>query len=129
MSLQVYDETTPINISVELNNASGTTRHNLVPAQGQNYRIDAITAVSTDTSDRVVDVIINTSGNHYAIGSINVPAGSGTGLVAAVNLVEHLVTALQAGLVLNAATTVDVLVESAITSGKVIDFTAFGGLV
>lgn len=55
-------------------------------------RIDAISASSTDSTDRSVQFLISDGGNSYIIGTINVPAGAGnTAAVLPVQILSSLV--------------------------------------
>lgn len=117
---------------LELDNADGTTKLDLVEAGNDGSLIEAIAATSDDTSDVEVDLFITDGSNTWAIGSVTVSAGAGTdgGTTPPVDVLQQtdllwlrddLTLALANGYKLQAAA------HAAITSGKVVHLVAFGG--
>ena len=58
--------------------ADTTTEKTLVTAAVNGTRIDAISGVSSDTADRVVQLIMNDGANSFPLGEVTIPAGAGT---------------------------------------------------
>lgn len=59
-------------------NADSTSEKTLVTAGTNGARVDVISITSDDTSARVLNVIVNDGAASYKVGTVNVPAGSGT---------------------------------------------------
>lgn len=102
-------------------------------ATGNGLLIAAVSAISDDTSARLVQLFLNDGTTDFLIGTVNVPAASGTdganggiGLLSNVSLVPLSSSsngdiAIPAGWKLRAATT------TAVTSGKTVTVVALGG--
>lgn len=119
------------NAGLFIENADGTTLQTLVTAGSSGSRINYISAVSDDTADMIVELYYNDGTDDFLIGSVPIPAGSGTdGTLPAVSLLnatympflgEDLSYYLEATHILKAA------VVSAVTSSQLITLVASYG--
>lgn len=118
--------------AAELDNADGTTPATLATAGTNGLVIEAISATSTDTAAVELDLSVTDGTNTWVVGSVSVPAGSGTdgGTTAAVDLLQQtdlpwlrddLTIALASGWSLKVGA------HAAITAAKVVHVVAFGG--
>jgi hypothetical protein len=73
--------------SISVANAAVTTTSNVVQGGANNgTKIETITITSTDTIDHSLLFSLNVAGVLTAIANVNIPANSGNGVVASVNL-------------------------------------------
>lgn len=122
---------TVANAVAVINNASGTGKVTVRTASANGDKIESICLTSTDTSARVLNVIITVSATDYQIGTINVPitAGTDAAATAAVSLLENnsMMPFLRkdsngrAYLYLANGSTLSLAAQVAITSGKQIN--------
>lgn len=113
-------------------NADGTTQKTVYTASTEDAVVKMLQIVSNDTSARVVDILVNISGTDYPLGSVTVPASSGTnGVAAAVDVLSGaLITALpydgsgKRVLPLEASVVLKVASQTTLTAGKQITVVA-----
>lgn len=122
----------PIQITKRIQNSDATAVLDVCDnsAGSTALKIESLYVTSTDTSDRVISFYIYTGSTSFLIGSINIPASSGTdGVIARVNALTTLGTkgaddvsciwlAVGSKLQANAVVTV--------TSGKLVDIVGRG---
>ena len=122
----IYPQT-PIATPAVLNNASGTSTKVAVLTAGTNgTRLDSLHLCLDDTVAATITFWLNVSSTDYLVGGAVVAAGAGNGVV---NFVEGLAS-LNAGnaLVLPSGSILKALVmTTAITAGKTLTITPFGG--
>jgi hypothetical protein len=119
-------------VGVEMDNADSTNQVSLFAAGTNGSLIEAISVTSTDTAAVELDLYLYDGAASFSLGSVTVPIGAGTngGTANAVDglnqtelpwLRDDLTLALGAGCTLKAAA------HAAITSGKVVHVSVFGG--
>ncbi len=114
-------------------NGTGTTVTTVVTAGANGSRISALTATSTDTAQRILDIYVQPggSGTAYLIGSVTIPIGAGTGGAAAVNLLNALQLAgyvLEDGSIgLGINDKLQIAAEVAVTTAKQVNVVAWYG--
>jgi hypothetical protein len=74
------------NAAVLINNATGTATVTLYTGGTNGSKIESIAITSTDTSARVLNIILTVSAVDYQIGTINVPIAAGTDAAATVSV-------------------------------------------
>lgn len=130
-TLPIYPLTVQTSVASFVN-ADGTAEKTLVTAGSNGSRIDAVSITSTDTVARVLNVSINTGSTSYVVGTVNVPANSGTdaATTAAVKLLQigNLAWLDATGSVfLKAGWKLNLSPQVAVTSPKQISAVAFYG--
>lgn len=126
----VFAQTPKITPASLLNADSANTKKTIHTAGSNGSKVVAVTASSTDTSARIAQLWLTRSATSYLLGSVNIPAGSGTdGVVAAVNLLlSTLIPGLpidndgQRYLHLESGDTFQVSCTTQVTSAKEVDF-------
>ena len=113
-------------------NSDGTTIKDVLTAGADGTRIDHMFISSDDTSAQDVTLYLNDGTNNIWLGTVNVPAGSGSGVVnmTAVNLMDNTKLAmldLDSKLYMKAADKIMANVNVAVTAGKIIYVVAIGG--
>lgn len=85
----IYPQTIQ-NAQLVLNNASGTSAFGFYTGGSNGSRISSISCVSSDVA-RVLNVYMATSSVSYQVGTVNVPANSGTdaAITSAVSILEN----------------------------------------
>lgn len=122
----------PQNGKIQIANADGSNQKTVYTAGASGSKVIALMAVSTDTSNRDVQVSITNGGTSYPLGTVLVPAGSGnSSAVASVNL---LTSVALSGLPLDSdgnacihlvsGDTLTVSALTTVTSGKLITVSA-----
>lgn len=112
-------------------NADGTTAKVIATAALNGSRIDAVSIVSTDTVAQVFNIIVNDGVNDRQVGTVNVPASSGT--VAGTATVSLLTTINIAWLpssgsvFLKTGWTLKLSAQVAITTAKTVSTVVFQG--
>lgn len=129
MPQYTFIETAPFGSGSVANNALGTAAATLVAAAATPRQIDDIIVTSTEVVARVVDLIWQIGGTNRVIGSVSIPAGSGFGGVAPVNMLVALAAELPNGIRMQANDTLLYQMETVITSPLVLNLTVSGGLV
>jgi hypothetical protein len=72
---------------VQIANADASTQKVVVTAGANGTKVVSLTAASSDTAARVLQISVGRGGTNYIIGSVSVPAGAGTnGTSPSVNL-------------------------------------------
>lgn len=100
MSLQIYDETTPIIGGHSYLIADGTTPINVLQAGYKGGRCDNALCGNYGAADVSMILFVTVGGSNIALAAITVPAGSGAAGVAPVDLIAKLGTLAASGLVL-----------------------------
>lgn len=113
-------------------NADGTTLKTLYTAGASGGKVQFLEAASDDTAARILRLHVQRggAGADYLLGSVNVPLASGTGAVAAVNLLSaaQLPGILEDGtLLLGPSDVLKGSVEVAVTALKTLTVVAAGG--
>jgi hypothetical protein len=126
---------TPKNGKVQIVNADAQAQKTIYTGGSNGSKINGLIAVSTDTSDRDVQISITRSGTSYPLGTVTVVAGSGnSGSVASVNMFSVLkLVGLPldsdgnpAILLLDASDALTASALTTVTAAKAITLTAFG---
>jgi hypothetical protein len=127
MGRSLFDETAiQVNL-LQILPADTTTLKQLASSQFPDFRIDNLLLSNTDTIDHVIDFWFQLSATNYLIGSINVPTLSGTGGLAAVDAIPHLIAAGQQGLPMNNSTVLYISAEVTVGAGKIVHAMTIGG--
>jgi len=129
MPLSRYQEHAAVYQKASLAAANGTNVVSTAPNQDLQYRVDAAYAVSTCTTDRYVEVQINSGAIAYVIGCVLVPAGAGLDAVPSVDLIAALIKPPNDGVVLQALAVVKFRVTEALEAGTTLTISLVGGLV
>ena len=129
MSIAIFDERTPYADYVEIVNSDGTNYKNLTLSDASIRRIDSILVSSDDTVDRYVRLNVYDGSTQRSMGYAKIPAGSGHGGLPTVDLVTVLCSSLIAGVVPGPFNQLTVNSDTAVTSGKTIQCSAFGGVL
>lgn len=80
---------TPMVSVARIQNADASTQKTVVTGGANGTKLNALTATSDDTSARIVQVSLLRSAVNYILGSVSIPAGSGTdGSTPAVDLLN-----------------------------------------
>lgn len=127
MSLTLFDETVPESFAIVLDDANTPGALDLTNSDKVLRRIDSILVASNDTVDRVIQLRLSQGGNYYWLGSLNVPAGTGFDGTPALDLLASVLPATQVGLNLFVFVILQVNAPAAVSSGKGIWLTTFGG--
>ena len=120
----------------KIENADGTTAQTLVTAGSSGSKVTGVNVASSDATARTVQFIINRSGTAYVLGTVSIPASSGTdGSAASVAVLSNSLIAglaedsdqqpyvfMESGDTLTAA-----LTTGAVTSSESIDIIAVYG--
>ena len=121
----------PKNGHVTITSGDATTEKTLYTAGANGALVDSVAVVSDDTSNAVINVLVNDGTTSYKVGQVTVLAGAGTdGATPAQNLLNLTdIPALQAsgGLSLGPNAVLKVSANTTLTSTKTATFTAFGG--
>lgn len=125
---QPYEYTSPVVRRCQIENATGTNAVNLASVARDGERYDLILAASTDTSPRVLQVLVSDGVNWDTIGSVSIPAGSGLGGTPAVDVLGAIMPTGQTSLLLPTGQNLAFAVESAVTAAKVLTVALFGGV-
>jgi hypothetical protein len=126
MSLQIYDEVTPIASPISFTSADTTVAKVVAGNTLGKYRVDALLVTNTDGIAHVVDLYAHVGAVSYHIGSVSVPAGQGTGGTPALDLLAAAFPATQVGISLPAVTSLWASMEVSIVTGSV-DLLFVGG--
>lgn len=129
MPVSRYQEHSAIYQKATIANANGTTVVSTSPNQDLQYRVDAAYAVSTCTTDRYVEVQVNSGAIVYVLGCVLVPAMSGVDAVPPVDLIAALIKSPNDGVVMQALATVKFRVTVAVETGTTIVVSLVGGLI
>jgi hypothetical protein len=79
----------PQNGKVQIANADGQSNKTVYTAGANGSKVSSLIAVSSDTSDRDVQICINNGGTNFPLGTVKVPLGAGnSSAVASVNLLD-----------------------------------------
>lgn len=120
MGLSLFDERAPFEALSQIVAADTTTLKAILPSQSGAYlRFDNLLLSSTDSIDHKVVFWKTASAVNYAIGSVDLPAGSGHGGLAAVDAIPLLVAAGQQGILFTNFATLSFSVEVTVTGGSV----------
>lgn len=128
MSFQVFDERIALGAASQLAPADTTVAKSFWTADAQVRRLDAIVLSSTDTSDRAVQFAINLGAADQALFEVNVPAGAGHGIVPPIEVFQTLNLTNLPALVVPGGGTLRWNAVVTVTTAKVIQAVAFGGI-
>jgi hypothetical protein len=129
MGLSQLEEVQPLQEQFRWTNASGTGTNNAANTAAGRYRIDGILVTNTDTIAHVIRYYYATGGQVRLIGSVNVPAGQGTGGTPPVDCLPALIGTSQWQMVLPVGDLILISFEVAIVSPYLVDMVFFGGIV
>lgn len=128
MGFQTFDERIAINLVAQLANSDGTTSRSIWTADAQVRRLDAIFISSTDTVDRYVQFNLNIGAADQALWEVLIPAGAGHGVVPSVEVFETLNKVNLAGMVVGPGNIVRWNAVVTLTSAKILQLIALGGI-
>lgn len=126
---------TPKNGKVQIANADAQTQKTVYTGGANGSKIHGLIFVSTDTSNRDVQISITNGGTSFPIGTVSVVAGagnaSGTPSVNGFNTVNLVGLPVDSDgnpeiLLLSASDTLTISALTTVTSGKLITATCFG---
>ena len=124
---QSYEFSQPLVQCKQIDNAQGTTPVYLPKVTGRCIRYDQMLASSSDTAAVKLQLHCIAASVDNTLGSVDIPAGSGYAGVAPVDILGTLLPAGQTFLLLDSEAQLSIAVEAAVTSGKRVDVSAFGG--
>lgn len=124
---QPYEYLLPYAKGVNIASGDGTTGKYLPAITGRAMRIDAVFATTDDAIAHVVNLVLDDGSTTAIIGSVSVPAGSGHGGTAAVELVAAAMPAGLPFILLPSGGSLLLKNEVACTAGKTLDFVGLGG--
>jgi len=127
MSLQVFDEVLAESFAVVFDDSNSPGVLGLTDSNKVMRRVDTILVSSNDTVDQVIRLRFSQGGTYYWIGSVTIPAGTGFGGTPSIDLLAAVLPATQIGINLFAFTILEIYAETAISSGKGVWVTSFGG--
>lgn len=129
MGIAQYDETAPFVATGSIDNGDGTSYVYISDAQLVNVRLDGVVCLNSDTVDHVVNLAMTSTGGSVELGGVNVPAGSGLGGLAVVDLVPELAPAAIGGFLVPAGYRMQALCAVAVTAGKLVTVNCLGGYI
>lgn len=113
------------NAGASLSNASGTTKQTLYTA-AVGLRVDQIRVCNTDTTAVLLVFSLGLSGTDYPLGEVLIPAGAGTdGSTQWVDALAMLNN--DRSMFLESDAVLKVNAKAAVTNGKTVSVTLFGG--
>lgn len=124
---QQFGETKPISNGGVIVNAGGTTHVSTCPSSNVARRFDMLLLCTDEAGSITVDVWGNYGGSDVRLGSVSVPAGTGTGGTAPKEVLSALLPADQVGIALQSSHTILISPSVAITSGKNLWWQVIGG--
>lgn len=127
MGRSIFDENQTITFKAKIVAADTTTLKTLVSSSGVQGRIDNLLVSSSDAIDHKVVFWVTNAGINYSLGSIDVPAGTGHGGLAAIDAVPLLIPAGQLGFLIDSTTVYSYSVEVTVTSTFEVDCVGYGG--
>jgi hypothetical protein len=127
LGLSAFQETQPVCQATLFTSADTTVGKSILATQNGPQRIDDIVLCSTDTAAIQFDLFLRIGSTSTLLGSVTVPAGSGTGGVAPVLFFEHLAFTNYQGVNLAGNMTLFGSCEATMTAAKTLTVTALGG--
>lgn len=128
MGISIFDETLADSNPVVFDDGNSPGVLTLTPNDKTLRRVDTILAVNNDTIDHEVSLRINIASAFYWLGSVVIPAGAGFAGTPSIDLLAACVPPTQLGLNLFSFNYLEVDCLVALSSGKGVWITAFGGL-
>jgi hypothetical protein len=129
MGFQVFDEHEAYNLFASLVAGNGTGPNALIAVQTKPLRIDAIYVANNDTIAHVFNLyFFNGAGSIY-LGSVNIPAGTGTLGTPTIDVLAACLPPTLAGFVIASGFGLQWGVDVAMSGGKTLYGTAVGGYV
>jgi hypothetical protein len=129
VGISQFDEVAPFIAAGTLQLGDGTGYKAISVVQPTALRLDGIVCLNSDTVDHVVNIALKSAGQEVELGGVNVPAGSGLGGLAVVDLVPSLAPAAIGGILVPPGWYLEALVSVAVASGKSVTVNAFGGFI
>ena len=127
MGTSQFNEVRPITLAAQIVAADTTDFVLIQDSQQYDRRIDYVSVVNNDTIDHVVNFHLDVNGSGVGMQSVTVPAGTGIGGVAALDVFGVANPTNVLGWVLTAVVKVYAFAEVAVTSGHSIQITMMGG--
>jgi len=128
MPFQVFNEVNFVIATHQFDDASWSTRWDLMSQSLTVTRVDFIQITNRDSIDHTVNVVMHLSGIDYTAASVTVPAGSGTAGVAPVDLVAAQAPPLFQGFVSDNFDWYSVTISEAVSSGMTVEAIAGIGI-
>lgn len=129
MPLQQFDERVPVTKAISATAGTFPGPAVIVPGTDPVTRIDALLFATSETSDHVYQVELTIGSTAVFIGSILLPAGSGTTGGKSVDAIESALPTTVPGLLVGGGVALEVNSATDIASGKTLYVTGVGGLV
>lgn len=125
MGMPTFPNSNSFTAAIAILNADGTGAKNLVATQPRPYAVDAILVGQTDAILHHLDLLVLRGGSTFNQGSCVIPSLAGQAGNAGVEVLALALPADSPILPLDAAATVSVNLEEAVTAGKYMSLVAY----
>lgn len=127
MSLQVFDEHTPLFIPLNIDDGAATGLLTFAPITPGTFRLDSIWGTNSDAIDHVVEISATDGTSTVLLGSANIPAGAGYAAAPPIDLLAVILGLSQLGIAVGAGSQLFVNVEIAVVPTFVVTLLGVGG--
>ena len=125
--VSTFQEAQPIASGTTFAAADTTVAKTVTGSPVGYYRIDQIVVCSNDTVAQVIDIFYRSGSTNYLLGSVSIPAGTGTAGTKGIDALAAVLPTTMTGIVVHSGDQIFAGMEATISAAKTVTVTAFGG--